>query len=395
MRTPVRAYAEPMHLRLRRPLCGSRLVALLRYAAAVTLSRCVSGARRACGCVRLRRGDSRRTLRSARGQPPGADHWQQHLGFRPQRRHHLRDAADHRRRHGDQRQAVLEQLSREPGHSVPARHGAQSGFRAVGENRPLPDRRGRLLCLPAGGRYPVRRAGSAQWTARRSPADRPCYRLRHARAGRRHKAQGAGKPHRREYREGARLRDHIGQEIELNDRDEAPKAHAPHRHPGRIVMRMRLALLMLLIGGAATTAQADIARIERLVAREIHTILPTDGIGGAAVAVRIDGRTAFFNYGSADMAQGRPITLDSVFNIASLRKVFEATLLAQAVQQGELALDDPVARHVVELQHAGYLRGITVGQLAIHTSGLLLPQDHEPWPDWGYTLPEFIRTLQA
>ena len=34
-------------------------------------------------------------------------------------------------------------------------------------------------------------------------------------------------------------------------------------------------------------------------------------------------------------------------------------------------------------------------QLATHTSGLLLPQDHPPWPDWGYTLPEFIRTLNA
>jgi beta-lactamase class C len=36
-----------------------------------------------------------------------------------------------------------------------------------------------------------------------------------------------------------------------------------------------------------------------------------------------------------------------------------------------------------------------LGQLATHTSGLLLPQDHPPWPDWGYTLPEFIRTLNA
>ena len=31
----------------------------------------------------------------------------------------------------------------------------------------------------------------------------------------------------------------------------------------------------------------------------------------------------------------------------------------------------------------------------MHTSGLLLPQDHPPWPDWGYTLSEFIRTLNA
>ena len=41
------------------------------------------------------------------------------------------------------------------------------------------------------------------------------------------------------------------------------------------------------------------------------------------------------------------------------------------------------------------MRRVTLGQLGTHTSGLLVPQDHPPWPDWGYTLPEFIRTLNA
>ena len=159
---------------------------------------------------------------------------------------------------------------------------------------------------------------------------------------------------------------------------------------------MRLPILILASVASVTgAAGTESTAVERLVAREIHEILPADGIGGAAVAVRIGGRTLFLNYRAADTAQGRPITSDSLFNIASLRKLFEATLLAQAVQQGELTLDDPVARHVVELQHAGYMRDATVGQLAAHTSGLSLPQDYDPWPDWGYTLPEFVRTLQA
>ena len=71
------------------------------------------------------------------------------------------------------------------------------------------------------------------------------------------------------------------------------------------------------------------------------------------------------------------------------------TLLAQAVRNGDLRLDDPVAKYVVELQQGGDIRQVTLGQLATHTSGLLLPQDHPPWPDWGYTLSEFIRTLNA
>ncbi len=123
--------------------------------------------------------------------------------------------------------------------------------------------------------------------------------------------------------------------------------------------------------------------------------MPVDGAGGAAVAVRIEGRTLFFNYGLAAFADKRPITSDSLFNLASLRKLFEVTLLARAVKQGELELDDPVAKYVVELQQGGYIRGVTLGQLATHTSGLLLPSDYPPWPEGRYSLAELIRMVNA
>jgi beta-lactamase class C len=97
----------------------------------------------------------------------------------------------------------------------------------------------------------------------------------------------------------------------------------------------------------------------------------------------------------ADQATKRPLTSDSLFNLASLGKVFDATLLALAVREGELSLDDPVDKYVTELRQGGDIRKVTLGQLATHTSGLLLPQDHPPWPTQGYTLPEFIRVLAA
>jgi beta-lactamase class C len=156
---------------------------------------------------------------------------------------------------------------------------------------------------------------------------------------------------------------------------------------------------MLMTGpmiAPSTPSHAESDRdIERVVARHIEGMLSAGEPGGAAIALRIEGRTLFSSYGSAEFTAGRPITPDTLFNLASLRKVFETTLLAQAVNKGELKLDDPVAKYVVELQQGGDIRGVTLGQLATHTSGLLLPQDHPPWPDWGYTLPEFLRTLNA
>jgi beta-lactamase class C len=152
------------------------------------------------------------------------------------------------------------------------------------------------------------------------------------------------------------------------------------------------AALMALIASPSVAADRD---AERIVTRQVASIVPPDGAGGVAVALRIEGRSLFFNYGWADRANKRPVTTDTLFNLASLRKVFEATLLAQAVRNGDVGLDDPVAKYVVELQQGGDIRQVTLGQLATHTSGLLLPQDHPPWPNWGYTLPEFIHTLNA
>jgi len=158
------------------------------------------------------------------------------------------------------------------------------------------------------------------------------------------------------------------------------------------LLQIALTAVLIAVAGASARAESD---VERVMARHIPTILAAGQPGGVGVAVRIDGRTLFYDFGLADFAGKRPITADTLFNLASLRKVFEATLLAQAVHKGDLALDDPAAKYVTELQHGGDIRHVTLGQLATHTSGLLLPQDHPPWPDWGYTLPQFIRTLNA
>jgi beta-lactamase class C len=156
------------------------------------------------------------------------------------------------------------------------------------------------------------------------------------------------------------------------------------------------ALISALIAAPAAVAQAATdGEVERLVARELKPIVPADGAGGVAVAARIAGRTLFFNYGFADLAAKRPVTTDSLFNLGSIRKVFEATLLAQAVKRGELTFDDPVAKYVVELQRGGDIRKVTLGHLATHTSGLSLPSDYPPGPERPYTLSDFIHILNA
>jgi beta-lactamase class C len=162
---------------------------------------------------------------------------------------------------------------------------------------------------------------------------------------------------------------------------------------------IRTNVVIASVIGALLTADAVCAQvnIEQIVAQKIQPILAKNGSGGGvAVAVRMDGKTSFFNYGMADNAQNRSVTPDSIFNLGSVGKVFATTLLAQAVKQGELSLDDPVRKYVTELQGGGDIRRITLGQLASHTSGLpRVPQQYETWHKGRYTWPDFVRFLNS
>ncbi len=151
---------------------------------------------------------------------------------------------------------------------------------------------------------------------------------------------------------------------------------------------------VLLAAGAARAQQVN---VEQIVAQKVQPILPENGKGGGvAVAVRMNGTTSFFNYGFANNAQNRRVTEDSIFNLGSVGKVFATTLLAQAVKQGELSLDDPVAKYVTKLQRGDDIRRVTLGQLASHTSGLpRVPQQYEHWHRGNYTWPDFVRFLNS
>jgi D-alanyl-D-alanine-carboxypeptidase/D-alanyl-D-alanine-endopeptidase len=103
------------------------------------------------------------------------------------------------------------------------------------------------------------------------------------------------------------------------------------------------------------------------------------------------GRRGVTTYGCHGIDDPRPVAQDTVFEIGSITKVFTSLLLADMVQRGEVALDDPAAKYLppdVQVpQRDG--RTITLQDLAMHTSGLpRLPLDfrathaHNPYADY-------------
>ncbi|MBR0711110.1 serine hydrolase [Bradyrhizobium liaoningense] len=137
-----------------------------------------------------------------------------------------------------------------------------------------------------------------------------------------------------------------------------------------------------------------IAQMRDIVAAELAPTATPDHPGGLAAALYAGRHVEFFIYGFADDATRRPVTPDTMFNLASLRKPFEATLVALGTLRGELRLDDRLQKYLPELD-GDYIRRVTVGELVTHTSGLLLPTDHPPWPSEQFTRAQFIEMLNA
>ncbi len=73
-------------------------------------------------------------------------------------------------------------------------------------------------------------------------------------------------------------------------------------------------------------------------------------------------------YGWADRKNCLPVTNETAFWIGSLSKQFVAAAVLQLQEQGKLALDDPLGKHVKSLPEGK--REITIHQLLTHTSGL-------------------------
>ena len=69
-------------------------------------------------------------------------------------------------------------------------------------------------------------------------------------------------------------------------------------------------------------------------------------------------------FGYTDLESHTPVTLDTVFHLASITKTFAATLILQLVEQGKLGLDEPMSRYSADFKGDA----VKVKHLLSHTS---------------------------
>jgi CubicO group peptidase (beta-lactamase class C family) len=112
-------------------------------------------------------------------------------------------------------------------------------------------------------------------------------------------------------------------------------------------------------------------------------------IPGLALMLAEGGQPAYFKgFGQRDRAAGLPVTEHTLFGIGSITKSFTAVAIMQLQEAGRLSVEDPLGRHVPELDIAG-MKGanpIRLSHLLAHTSGM------PPSPALNATL---VRSLRA
>ena len=129
---------------------------------------------------------------------------------------------------------------------------------------------------------------------------------------------------------------------------------SPVRHAGLLLL-----LDALLAPGVRADPVDDYVRAE-IARRKVPAV---------SLAVVKDGeviKTAA--YGLADLELDVPATPETVFQIQSITKTFTSTAILMLVEEGKLALDDPLSRHLEGTPESW--KDITLRHLLSHTSGI-------------------------
>ncbi len=124
---------------------------------------------------------------------------------------------------------------------------------------------------------------------------------------------------------------------------------------------------------AVGMSPTQLSNIDRIVEAEIAK----KQLPGAVVIVGRQGKIVWRRaYGNrAIEPQPEPMTVDTIFDVASLTKVVAtATSIMILVERGLVRLGDPVARYIPEFAEMGK-KNITIEQLLVHRSGLIADND--------------------
>lgn len=140
------------------------------------------------------------------------------------------------------------------------------------------------------------------------------------------------------------------------------------------------------------------AGLPRDLDAEVTRALQLFQVPGMAIAVVKDGKVLLARgYGVRRVGEPAPVDANTYFQIASNTKAFTTALLAQLVDSGRLAWDDPVTKYLpwFQLSDPWVTREFTIRDLVTHRSGLGLGAGDLLWFHSNYSAEDVVRRLRA
>ncbi|WP_370551258.1 class C beta-lactamase [Glaciimonas sp. PAMC28666] len=137
-----------------------------------------------------------------------------------------------------------------------------------------------------------------------------------------------------------------------------------------IISRMKILSLLSLffITSGATADNVDQSSIKAAVDQAIQPLIKQYTIPGMAIAVTVDGKSYFYNYGVASKETQQRITNKTLFEIGSFSKTLTATLVSYAQVNGNLSLSDSASKYFPSLRGSSF-DDISLLDLGTHTAG--------------------------
>ncbi len=122
--------------------------------------------------------------------------------------------------------------------------------------------------------------------------------------------------------------------------------------------------------------------------KEVLVENPSDNPVGISAALIVPGYQPWHGVAGYSHAN-QPITPETLFNVGSIEKNFQAALILQLASEGRIDLDAPISMYFWDLPNVN--RTITIRQLLDHTSGIFNVFEHPDFPwigtdvDYGKT----------
>lgn len=152
------------------------------------------------------------------------------------------------------------------------------------------------------------------------------------------------------------------------------------RHPREVILALAILLFQAGVFAQSGFSPERLARVDRLLQQYVDD----NRIAGIVALVLCDGRPVYEKaVGWSNKEAGRRMTTDTIFRIASQTKAITSAAVMVLVEEGKVALGDPVSRYLPSFARTTVAvkvdtgvtivpakRAITIRDLLTHTSGI-------------------------